>query len=196
MIPSSWRVGRIGQALAVGCGVLALVLIWLGAIAPLWAFYADGQAELEQRQALLARMQGLAASLPAVRGAAASRHGEGAEEAGAMLPGATDALAAAALQESVQRMARDTGASLTAVETLPAAAAAEHWHKVSLRISLNAPWPVLIGLMHAVEKAPARIFIGDVHFHSPAVAAHPASLPIQASMVLYGFRTAEPGAGT
>ena len=113
-----------------------------------------------------------------------------------MLPGATDALAAAALQESVQKMASAAGASLTAVETLPAATAAEHWHKVSLRISLNAPWPVLIGLMHAVERAPARIFIGDVHFHSPAVVTHPATLPIQASMVLFGFRPAEPGAGT
>jgi type II secretory pathway component PulM len=196
MIPASWRVGRIGQALAVGCGVLALVLIWLGAIAPLWSFYADGQAELEQRQALLARMQGLAASLPAIRAAAASRRGDGAEAASAMLPGATDALAAAALQQSVQKMASDAGASLTAVETLPAATAAEHWHKVSLRISLNAPWPVLIGLMHAVEQAPARIFIGDVHFHSPVVMAHPANAPIQASMVLYGFRAVEPGAGT
>jgi hypothetical protein len=113
-----------------------------------------------------------------------------------MLPGATDALAAAALQQSVQKMASDAGASLTAVETLPAATAAEHWHKVSLRISLNAPWPVLIGLMHAVEQAPARIFIGDVHFHSPVVMAHPANAPIQASMVLYGFRAVEPGAGT
>nr|WP_294529034.1 type II secretion system protein GspM [uncultured Rhodopila sp.] len=196
MIPAAWRVGRTGQALAVGCGVLALGLIWLGAVAPLWSFYADGQAELEQRQALLARMQGVAASLPAVQVAAASRRGDEAGEATAMLPGATDALAAAALQESVQKMASAAGASLTAVETLPAATAAEHWHKVSLRISLNAPWPVLIGLMHAVERAPARIFIGDVHFHSPAVVTHPATLPIQASMVLFGFRPAEPGAGT
>jgi hypothetical protein len=196
MIPPAWRVGRVGQALAVGCGVLALAAIWLGAVTPLWSFYADGQAELEQRQALLARMQGLAASLPAIRAAAASRRADGAEEAGAMLPGATDALAAAALQEAVQKMASEAGASLTAVETLPSATEAEHWHKVSLRISLNAPWPVLIGLIHAVEQAPARIFIGDVHFHSPAVVAHSATLPIQASMVLYGFRPAEPGAGT
>lgn len=196
MIPPGWRTGRIGQALAVGCGVLALLLIWLCAVAPLWSLYADGQAALERRQALLMRMQALAASLPAVQAASETRRGDGAEEASAMLPGATDALAAAALQELVQKMASAAGANLSAVETLPAATAAEHWHKVSLRISLNAPWPVLIGLMHAVERAPARIFIGDVHFHSPAVVTHPATLPIQASMVLYGFRPAEAGPGT
>ena len=67
MIPQAWRAGRPGQALAVGCLMLALALIWLGAIAPIWSWYADRQAMLEQRQALLARMQGLAATLPALR---------------------------------------------------------------------------------------------------------------------------------
>ena len=195
MIPQAWRAGRPGQALAVGCLVLALALIWLGAIDPIWSWYAERQAMLEQRQALLVRMRGLAASLPALRAASASQRGDGAEAATAILPGATDALAAAALQEAVQKMATAAGASLTAVETLPAAMAAERWHKVSLRISLNAPWPVLIDLMHALGKAPARIFVGDVHFHSPAVVAHPANLPIQASMVLYGFRPADTGPG-
>ena len=195
MIPQAWRSGRPGQALAVGCLMLALALIWLGAIDPIWSWYADRQAMLEQREALLARMQGLAATLPALRAASANQRGDGAEAATAMMPGATDALAAAALQEAVQKMATAAGASLTAVETLPAATAAEHWHKVSLRISLNAPWPVLIDLMHAVGQAPARIFVGDVHFHSPAVMAHPANLPIQASMVLYGFRSADTGQG-
>ena len=56
MIPLAWRAGRIGQALAVGCGVLALLPVWLGAISPLWSWYADRQVALEQRQALLMRM--------------------------------------------------------------------------------------------------------------------------------------------
>jgi type II secretory pathway component PulM len=193
MIPLAWRSGRPGQALAMGCGVMALLLIWLAAISPVWSWYADRQAMLEQRRALLVRMQRLAASLPAAREASAHRE-DGAEEASAMLPGTTDALAAAALQEAVQKMATAAGANLTAVETLPAATD-DRWHKVSLRISLNAPWPVLVELMHAVERGQSRIFVGDVRFHSPVVVTHPASLPIQASMVLYGFRPAEAGSG-
>ncbi len=193
MIPLSWRTGRPGQTLAAGCGVLALLLIWLAIISPVWSWYADRREALEQRRALLVRMQRLAASLPAVREASAHRE-DGAEDAGAMLPGTTDALAAAALQEAVQKMATAAGANLTAVETLPAAAEAR-WHKVSLRISLNAPWPVLVELMHAVERGPSRIFVGDVRFHSPVVVTRPAGLPIQASMVLYGFRPADAGSG-
>lgn len=188
MSPVAWRTGRPGQALAVGCGLLGLALIWLGAIAPLWSWYADRQALLERRQMMLAHMQGLAARLPALRAASASRHGAEAEHD--MLPGATDAVAAAALQEAVQKMATAAGASLTAVETLPPATEADRWRKVSLRISLNAPWPVLIGLMHAIERSPSRLFIADVHFHSPAILVHSTNRPIQASMVLYGFRRA------
>jgi hypothetical protein len=194
MIPAVWRTGRPGQALAVGCGLLGLALIWLSAVAPLWSWYANRQAVLEQRQAVLARMQGLAASLPALRAASANRHAVSVEAESGMLPGTSDAVAAAALQETVQKMATTAGASLTAVETLPSTTEAERWRKVSLRISLNASWPVLVGLMAAVERSPNRIFIADVHFHSPAVVARTTNLPIQASMVLYGFRAAEGGA--
>jgi general secretion pathway protein M len=113
-----------------------------------------------------------------------------------MLPGATDAVAAADLQERVQAMASSAGVNLTAAETLPPAPAGDRWHKVSLRISLNASWPVLMQLVRAIEQSPIRILIDDVHFHSAVVVAHPAAMPIQASMVLYGFRAADAGPGT
>ena len=89
-------------------------------------------------------------------------------------------------------MAASAGVNLTAVETLPATTA-EGWHKVALRISLNASWQVLMELVGAIQRSPTRIFIDDVHFRSPVVVAHPGALPIQASMVLYGFRLADPG---
>ena len=112
-----------------------------------------------------------------------------------MLPGATDALAAAALQERVQKMSGIAGVSLSAVETLPAVQAGT-WHKIPLRISLNAPWPVLINLLRALEDSPVRILVDDVHFHAATLVARPTVLPIQASMVLYGFRPAEGSPGT
>jgi len=192
----SWLLGRRGQALAVGAGLLAVAVVWLGAVDPLRSWYGDRQELLQQRHALLQRMQALAASLPALRAASADKRGQGAAAETIMLPGATDAVAAADLQERVQRMAAATGISLTAVETLPAEAATARWHKIALRISLNAAWPVLTDLMRSIEQSPTRIFIDDVHFHSPVVVAHPATLPVQASMVIYGFRAAEPSVGT
>jgi len=197
MMAQSWLVGRRGQALAVGVGLLVVIMLWLGMVDPLRSWYSDRAELLAQRQALLQRMQTLAASLPALRAASADKRGEGEAAETIMLgAGTTDAVAAADLQERVQKMATAAGVSLTAVETLPAEAAAGRWRKVALRVTLNASWPVLIDLMRAIEQSPTRIFIDDVHFHSPVVVAQPTVVPIQASMVIYGFRPAEPGAGT
>ncbi len=199
MNAESWLTGRRGQALAVAVGLVVLAIIWLGAIDPVRTWFDERQATLEQRQTLLHHMQDLVASLPALRATSSDRRADapapdGAAAAGA-LPGATDAVAAADLQERVQTMATAAGANLTAVETLPATAAGG-WHKVALRISLNASWPVLMELVRAVERSPERIFIDHAQFHSPVVVTPPGSLPIPASMVLYGFRAAEPGTGT
>lgn len=195
MTADPWLTGRRGRALAAGIGVLASALAWFGLVDPAWSWFRDRDALVEQRQALLHRMRGVAATLPALEAASANKPGQADANAAIMLPGATDAVAAADLQEQVQKMAAAAGASLTAVETLPVTPSGK-WHKVALRISLNAPWPVLMDLLRSIEQSPARVLIDDVHFHSAAVVSHPTALPIQASMVLYGFRQAEAGAGT
>lgn len=193
---NGWLTGRRGQGLAVGALLLAVAVVWAGIVSPVQGWYEDRALILAQRQALLRHMQGLVDGLPALQAAAASRGGETAGSPAMMLPGATDAVAAADLQERVQAMASSAGLNLTAVETLPPTAAGERWRKVSLRISMNAGWPLLMQLVRAIEASPTRILIDDVHFHSPAVVAQATVLPIQASMVLYGFRATDAAAGT
>lgn len=195
MIPDNWLVGTRGQALAAGLACLAVALVWFGVVDPIRNWYSDRQVLLEQRQTLLHHMRDLAASLPALRSLSASKRGEGSQADLMMLPGATDAVAAADLQERVQKMASMAGANLTAVETLPATPSGK-WHKVSLRISLNAQWPVLMELLRSIEQSPTRILVDDVHFHSATVIAHPTVMPVQASMVLFGFRQSDPATGT
>ena len=190
-----WLSGRRGQALAVGLGVVGLLVIWVGVVDPVRSWFDDRAALLGQRQELLVHMRELAATLPTLRAASADKHDEG-NAATIMLPGDNDAVAAADLQERVQKMAADAGASLTAVETLPPTATAGRWHKIALRINLNASWPVLMALVRSVEQSPTRILIDDVHFRSPIVVARPTAMPIQASIVLYGFRPADTGART
>jgi hypothetical protein len=192
MTVDGWLTGRRGQGLAVGIGVLGLLLVWFGMIDPALSWYDDRNRLLEQRRTFLARMRNVAATAPALQ---AARNGRDDTPLTIMLPGGSDAVAAADLQERIQKMAAAAGTSLTAVETLPATPDG-NWHKVPLRISLNAPWPVLMDLLRAIEQSPTRILVDDVHFHSVTVVARPAVLPIQASMVLYGFRLADAGTGS
>jgi hypothetical protein len=195
MTPDAWLTGRRGQALAVAVGILALALVWFGVVDPVRSWFENRSLLLEQRQALLHRMQDAAATLPNLRAASAAKPGIGEGPGTMLLPGASDAVAAADLQERIQKMATTAGASLTTVETLPATPVGK-WHKVSLRITLNASWPVLMGLLRSVEQSPTRILVDDVHFHSVPVVSRPTAMPIQASMVLFGFRPAEAGTGT
>jgi type II secretory pathway component PulM len=195
MSTEAWLTGRRGQALAAAIGCLALILIWVGLINPLWSWFDNRSMLLEQHQALLYRLREISATLPALRAAAARNPNQALPTETLMLPGTNDAVAAADLQERIQKMATAAGVNLTAVETLPASPAGS-WHKVSLRISMNAPWPVLMDLVRSIEQSPVRILIDDVHFHSATVINRPTVLPIQASMVVYAFRSAESSAGT
>jgi hypothetical protein len=195
MTADAWLTARRGQALATAIAVLAVALLWFGVIDPVRSWFDDRNLRLEQRQALLHRMREVAATLPALRAASAAKPGRDEAPGTIMLPGATDAVAAADLQERIQKMAATAGASLTAVETLPATPTG-NWHKVSLRISLNAPWPVLMDLLRSIERSPTRILVDDIHFHSATMVSHPTVLPVQASMVLYGFRPTLAGTGT
>ncbi|HET6306243.1 MAG TPA: type II secretion system protein GspM [Rhodopila sp.] len=188
MTADPWLTGRAGQALAIAIVLLVVAVGWFGAVGPVLSWYHDRNLLLERRQALLHRMQDVAATLPALR-AASGKPDPDDTAATSMVPGATDAVAAADLQERVQQMAGAAGAGLTAIETLPATVTGE-WHRVSLRVSLTAPWPVLMDLLRAIEQSPTRILIDDVHFHSATVVTHPTVLPVQASMVVYGFRPA------
>ena len=112
MTLDAWLVGRRGQALAAGLVVLTLALGWFGIVDPVRSFFEDRSLLLEQRQALLHRMREVAATLPDLRSAAAAQPGRGNASETMMLPGATDAVAAADLQERLQKMAAAAGANL------------------------------------------------------------------------------------
>jgi general secretion pathway protein M len=189
----AWLVGRRGQCLAVAIALLAVVLVWLGLIGPLWSLYDDRQEHLLDRQTALQHMRVVADSLPDLRRVAAD-DSDVASEGHSLLQGDTDALAAAHLQERVQRLAAATGASLTAVETLPVTIVPPY-RKAALRISFTAPWPVVVGLLQSINDSTERIFTDDVQFRASPGGRGNASLPIQTALTVYGLRadTGAPG---
>jgi general secretion pathway protein M len=182
---SAWLTGGRGRALALCLTVLVLAAAWVGAVQPLLAWHADRADMLLRRRAVAERMRDLGATLPSLRRQA--EQGAGPAPVRATLEGATDAVAGAALQERMQAMAADAGASLTSIETLPAEQAGA-WRRIGLRVALAAPWPVLVRLLEAIDAATPRMLVDDLHVHSTLVVRDPVALPLQTSFTVYAFR--------
>lgn len=186
MIAARLPGGRRGQALAIGIGLAGILCVWMIAVQPLIDLYQDRAETLERQSLLRDHMQAVVDTLPALTAAAAGRPST---PAITLLTGNSDAVAAASLQQMVQRIASEAGTSLTAVETLPAAQAGQ-WRRIPLRVTLSAPWPALMHLLRGLETAQVQTVTSDIHFHSATLQAHPVALPIQATFVVAGFRPA------
>ncbi len=191
--------GRPGRLLAAGLLLLLLVAGWELVGSPLCDWY-DGRAEaLAGRQALSVRMQALAARLPALRRAAEA--GAGRSGPGVLIEGGSDAIAGAALQGQVQQMAATLGASLSSSETLPGAAAGPSgsgYRRVAVRISVTAPFEVMVRLVAAIERATPVMLIDDFELHGSRIQLMQ-NAPLEASLTVLSFRRGEatgPGGGS
>jgi hypothetical protein len=191
--------GPRGRALAIGVTFGAMLLGWFGIAEPLLDWYGNRVALLQQRTMLAARMEAVAETVPTLK-QQVSALGEGAfapiPRASAVLTGANDAVAGAALQTRLGELASGAGATLASVETLPTTDAAG-FKRISLRLTLNAPWASLVQFLAAIEHASPKMTIDDIQlrvttFYGQAPGRGPQ--PIQASLTVAAFRSADAAA--
>lgn len=180
--------GPRGRILALALTLTVLAALWVAVAQPVMAWHAARAEALAQRRALLQRMTALAATLPELQ-REASRHRA---PVPALLEGSSDAIAGATLQTAVQRMAVSAGATLRSLETLPAEQTG-HYRRISLRISTEAPWPVLIALMRAIEQGAPQMLIDNLQLRAPPAELRTATTPISAAFTIVAFRAARAG---
>jgi hypothetical protein len=182
---ASLPTGRSGTALAVGLLGGMLLSAWFAIGAPLLAWHADGAAELAERRGLARRLEALADPLPAPQRAARAPGSDNA--ASLLLEGGTDAVSGAALQGLVRDMATRAGATLSSVETLPATTVGSY-HRIGLRLSLSATWPVLVRLLEAVEQARPRTVVDALEVQASQMLTGAEEALLTAGFTVYAFR--------
>ncbi len=178
--------GPRGRVLALGLTVLALLLVWFGIIGPVLAWYSGRTERLDQRLMLARRMADLAATLPQLEHQAATLPAPSANP-DALLPGETDAVAAATLQERMQEMASEAGASLSSVEMLPATQLGQ-FRRIGLRVALHAEMPNVVHLLQGVEAAKPRMLVDELDLQRHLVLARLNTPDLDAKFVVYAFR--------
>ncbi len=180
--------GRRGQMLALGMTVLLIVVAWVGVVGPAVGWYQDRAETLAQRRVLAGHMAAVAAATPALEAELQAVAAKGPPQR-AVLEGATDAIAGAALQQQVQDMTSQVGATLTSAESLPAEQAGVY-RRIGLHVSVTAPWTVMVALFVALQNATPRMLIDDVQFQSGLLlSATNATHPLDASFTVLAFHT-------
>jgi general secretion pathway protein M len=187
--------GRAGRLLALGLLLLVLVLLWEVIGSPLCDWYRSRSEALSGREALAERMEILAARLPALR--RDSEAGGIRPGAGALIDGSSDAIAGAALQGQVQQMASALGASLSSSETLPGSPAGGSggpggdYRRVGVRISVTAPFAVMVRLIAGIEQATPAMLVDDLQLHGSRLQLE-GNTPLEATLTVLAFRHGEP----
>ena len=177
--------GRAGHGLALALVAGLAAAGWFAAAAPLLARYAEQEDALLRQQALHRRMAEVAAELPALQRAVQTPQAVGL--APALLEGGTDAVAAAALQESLRDVAAQAGATLFSVETLPASESGAY-RRIGLRLSLAARWPVLMRMLQAIERARPGMAVDDLELRQTQMGTGEEDALMSAALTVYAFR--------
>jgi general secretion pathway protein M len=180
--------GPRGRALALGATAIVVAAAWLAGVQPLLDTYAERTDELQRRGALAARMADVAASLPELQREAEAQTSD-VQPASATLEGTSDSLAAASLQGLVEGMANGAGAHLTSTEALPAEQVSAY-RRISLRLTVDASWPVLIRLLQQIERATPRMFVDELQVHAQPAAEKLREPPMDVSFIVLAFRAA------
>jgi len=180
--------GVAGRVFALALLAAGLFLLWLAAVAPLLGWHAQRNEVLERKQALLSRMEALAASLPEWRRAREDAATQGPAKP-SLLEGASDAVAAAALQGLVQDLASRTGAAVRSMEIL-AAEARGPYRRIAVRVNAEGQWPVMLELLRTITEASPRMLVDGLQLRGPDARSRTDEPPLAASFTVLGFRAA------
>jgi hypothetical protein len=178
--------GRLGRVIALSATLFLILMVWLAVVMPLRKWYGQGQALLTQQAALADRMGALAAQVPRLSQRAAALDASRGSIT-ALLPGDTDALAAAKLQEIVQSLAAAKGVTLASVEILPAAPIS-HYRRIALRLSLVSRFAVLVELLQSVAQATPHMLVDDLSLEGAQLINQPVDTPLHAELTIFAFR--------
>lgn len=165
----------VSRLAAVALLAALLAAVGLFAVAPFVERAARIEAEIAAARELAEGFERRLASAPA----SGPRRAAAAEDA--FLPGATDALAAAAAQSRIALLAAEEGAELRSVEPRAAPAGA-----AAIRVALEGPYAAVVRVLRRIETETPVLFIERLE-----LAARAGTDDVAAALDLSGRRRPE-----
>ena len=150
----------VSRATALGLLVAVLVILYSLVFGPLFTAYGELNGAIGQSADLLNRYQRIIAQQPTLK-ALLEQVNESHTESGVYVPGNTDALAAARLQEIVNSRVESNGAQVRSVQILPAREDGD-FRRVGVRIQMTASIASIARILYAFEAGDTYLFIDNL----------------------------------
>lgn len=184
-------IGGQGQLLALALVIALVATLWVGVARPLVAWHAERAEQIAQLRIIARRLANIADELPELRRQTAAHSAEVHPPALTPLGGETDDIAAASLQDLIQRMAQKSGAELTSTETV-AAEQIGGYRRIGVRAQVYAEqWSILVHLLQSIAQATQDILIDDMRIQVLPRRGNTEE-PLDARFTVLAFRAAVP----
>jgi hypothetical protein len=152
--------GKAGKGAALALLLLVVATFYFAILSPVLAFY-DGNAErLEQRRETVRRYQNAANDLPRLREEAKQRRAQS-NRPELLLTGASDAIAAAALQSNLKDIIEGEGAKITSASVLTPDVE-DNYRRVGVRIAFSGDLELLTTVLLGIEAAHPALIAGNL----------------------------------
>jgi general secretion pathway protein M len=182
--------GLLGRLLALGLLFVMVAAVYALVAAPLMTLYAERAFDTETRRALLVKLKAVAEELPGLRQQVGQLRAVSASNK-ETLEGGSDAIALAALQGYVEKLASTAGMAIGSTESLPAEPQGLY-RRLGLRLVLNGPYESFIKLLGALQAAKPPLVIDNLQIHSlQRRSGAPSAIGLDSSLEVYGFRADE-----
>ena len=133
-------------------------------------------------------MAALVQTLPALQATADAAGARGAGRREALLDGATDAVAAATLQQLLDGMASRAGLRIVSAEVMPPEPAGLY-RAIAVRLSVTAPWPALVALLQAIATADVPMLVDNLQLRGLVHNTTDSEWPIDVTFSVIGYRS-------
>jgi general secretion pathway protein M len=175
----------------LGLVLIVLVSAYFVLVAPVASLYAERQASLADRRAILPRLVAAAGELPALRARVAELRAA-ANLRKVTLEGASDAIASADLESRIDALASSVGAVIGSTEALPAEAHGAY-RRIGLRLALSGSYETLVKLIARIEAATPPLIVDNLQIHGvlrrPGLPQDTAGdSQLDAGLDVFGFR--------
>ena len=183
-LPTGWP----GRMLALGILLVVILVVWLGIASPLIGLYQDRADQLTQHRALAAKMAQVAALLPTLQ-KEADEQANDVRPPSLLLSGGTDALAAAQLQEKLEKAAGTSGIVILSAESVPVQNVGAV-RRIGLKLNLSGKFGPLVSFLQEIDTSTPPLMVDELQIQGSPSPDEPET-DLLTSMTIYGFRAGE-----